>query len=196
MDIRNSSSALDNLLLQILQPQRGLESKQQILPQNNAQIDNARSKRDRVELSGQKPDNQNNSSSSGFERKNSKLTSEIIEQLENGFRRIQEFQSQGGNQFTRIEEFTGDTERATRTVIQQNASGSTIISENVLDRQDDGSFRASERFTDETGQTRTNINYNITPDNTDIILGRIPNPESQSNNPFQPARGTQLDLSA
>lgn len=101
-----------------------------------------------------------------------KLISETVEQLENGYRRKQEFERSDGKKFTRIEEFITEDNRSTRTVTQENASGSTTRNEDVYDRQNDGSFRLTQRYTDETGKTSVNITPGALPSSTDFILGR------------------------
>ena len=126
--------------------------------------------------------------------KQPRLVSESLEKIENGFRRTQEFQTKDGRSFSKIEEFTTTADRSRRTVIQQNSSGSTTVLEDVLDRQDDGSFRLTRRFTDETGQTSTDVQFNIAPLDADILLGREPEIDKAKEKPFQPLRGTELDL--
>lgn len=121
-----------------------------------------------------------------------RLISEVTEQLENGFRRTQQFENSEGRQFTRIEEFTSQGDRATRNVVQQNASGSTTLLEDVFDRRDDGSFRLTQRFTNEIGETSVNIDPNASPRNADIVLGRAPRTDSPPANIS--LRGTELDL--
>jgi len=81
-------------------------------------------------------------------------------------------------------------------VIQQNDSGATTLLENAFDRQEDGSFRLTQRFTDETGDTQTNIQFDVPPPNRDIALGRPPDNIEQAQRPNDTARGSQLDVSA
>jgi len=189
MDIRNSSGALDNILLQILQNKSAQSN-------NNAAAQSApppkvRSRgQDIVSLST------SNGGQNNLNQSQTRLVSEDITKLEDGFRRTQKFESGEGRQFTRIEEFTTTENRSKRIVLQQNNSGSTTLLENITDRQEDGSFRLTQRFTDENGETNTNIEFNVTPNNQDIILGRVPDPEQQNDKPFQLLRGTQFDLSA
>ena len=125
-----------------------------------------------------------------------RLISEKTEDIENGFRRIQKFEGKDGRNFTRVEEFTATPDRAKRIVVQQNRSGNTTVAENILDRQPDGTFRLTQRFTDEVGATNTNIEFNVVPENIDVILGRTPTPEQQNENPFRQSRGTQFDVRA
>lgn len=147
---------------------------------------------DLVDLSSNRRDNVENQN--GVAARQPRLVSESVERLENGFRRTQEFENKDGRSFTRIEEFTTTSDRARRTVIQQNDSGSTTVLEDILDRQDDGQFRLTRRFTDETGETTTDIQFNIKPLDADILLGRAPEPDKSKDNPFQPLRGTEFDI--
>lgn len=121
-----------------------------------------------------------------------RLISETTDQLDNGFRRTQQFENAQGRQFTRTEEFTSQGNRATRSVVQQNASGSTTLLEDVFDRREDGSFRLTQRFTNEIGETAVNIDPNATPPNADIVLGRAPRTDAPPANVS--LRGTELDL--
>lgn len=130
----------------------------------------------------------------GIASKQPRLVSESLEKIENGFRRTQEFQTKDGRSFNKVEEFTTTADRSRRTVIQQNSSGSTTVLEDVLDRQDDGTFRLTRRFTDETGQTSTDVQFNIAPLDADILLGREPEIDKAKEKPFQSLRGTELDL--
>jgi len=111
----------------------------------------------------------------GIAQPRTKLLSETIQQLEKGYRRTQEFERQDGKKFTRTEEVITENNKSTRTVTQTNASGSTTSIEDVYDRQSDGSFRLTQRYTDETGKTSVNIKPNTLPPNTDFILGRSAN---------------------
>lgn len=198
MDVRNTSGAVDSVLLQILQSRQSQENsaasstqiailKKQPLPPREQDI---------IRLSNNKTEEGHKNAQNLLEQKRTRLTSEETDQLENGFRRIQTFESADGRQFTRIEEFTTSTDRSKRIVLQQNDSGSTSILENIIDRQEDGTFRSTQRFTDSTGETKTNIEFNVTPTNRDIILGRAPDPTQSNDKSFQLTRGTQLDISA
>ncbi len=125
--------------------------------------------------------------------KSTRLISEDITNLENGYRRTQNFEQADGRNFTRIEEFTSNTDRARRISIQQNNSGSTSRSEEVLDRQSDGSFRLTQLFVNEIGEEKTNITFDVVPENTDVIFGRTPSPESNAYlSTYQ--RGTSYDV--
>ncbi len=199
MDVRNNTPSLDTLLTQLVQTKKSTATRTtdaagSVAPPIKAK--NSVRQLDKVDLSNnQQINNNNEDAQKGFSPKQTRLTAETIEPLENGFRRSQEFGNANGRKFIRTEEFITQDDRSTRTVIQQNASGAVTVVENVIDRQDDGSFRLTERYTDEAGTTKTNITNNITPNNEDIILGRPPTPE-QNENPFRPARGTQFDVTA
>ena len=196
MNIRGDSGALDSLLLQFFANRSSQSSASSALPSNSPASPRKSQPRDIVTLSGQNPDGNQLQQQSGFQTRQTRLISEEIENLGNGFRRMQEFETVEGRTFSRVEEFTADQNRAKKTIIQQNSSGSTTVLENVLDRQADGTFRSTERFTDEVGTVSTNIQFDITPNNIDILLGRPPSPERQNITPFGLSRGTQIDLSA
>lgn len=185
MIIQNSSNGLDNLILQLLKrnTQNNVASAQtppiKPPPKINTQ--------DIVSIS----ENKNNIPS----QNKGGLVSEKTTELENGFRRTQEFETPQGKKFTKIEEVTTTQDRTKRIVIQQNESGSTTALENILDRQDDGTFRLIQRYTDETGETKTNVQLNFNPLDANILLGRATSTPQQNINPFQSTRGTQVDLS-
>ncbi|NQZ13906.1 MAG: hypothetical protein HRT94_03635 [Alphaproteobacteria bacterium] len=129
----------------------------------------------------------------GSAQPRTRLISETIEQLDNGYRRKQEFERSDGKKFIRIEEFITEDNRSTRTVTQENASGSTTLIEDVYDRQRDGSFRLTQRYTDETGKTSVNITPDALPSNTDFILGRgVDNIPSHDTPPL--ARGGEFNV--
>lgn len=190
MDIKTTASLLNTLLPPELQKphgtQAGLPSQ---VPSKSKSLAHGQ---DLIQLSKQKAQ----TGEEGFQPKHTRLIAEETEEIENGFRRTQKFIGKDGRQFIRIEEFTSSADRSKRIVVQQNSSGNTTILEDILDRQQDGTFRLTQRFTDETGATKTNIEFNVTPNNADIILGRTPAPEQQNAEPFEPSRGTQFDVSA
>lgn len=187
MDVRGSLLNLNSLLLPEAQRSRGTEQ-----PVPARQANNINTSRDLVTVSDEGNQNSQNSNLN----RGSRLVSQEIEQTDTGIRRIQEFENAQGGRFTRVEEINNGEDRSTRTVIQQNESGNTTVLENVFDRQEDGSFRLSQRFTDETGDTQTNIQFGVQPDNRDILLGRLPNVNQPSDQPFNPLRGSQFDVSA
>lgn len=191
MDIRNSASALDNFILQALRGQQnqtqGADASKPPPPPPSQS-----GGRDLVRVSSEA----NAQTPRATPPQQSQLVDETLEEIDNGFRRTQKFESAEGRQFTRIEEFTVTDARSKRTVIQQNNSGSTSILENILDRQDDGSFRKTERFTDALGETQTNIEFNVTPNNIDVVLGRPPKGDDSAQSRPLPPRGSTLDLSA
>lgn len=121
------------------------------------------------------------------------LVSEETITIEKGFRRTQQFQQSDGRSFTRTEEFTTTERGFRRTVSQQNASGSTTLLEEEYDREPEGTFRHTLRFTDATGETRTHIEPGTAPAGA-FLLG---NPTHLPGSPASlPSRGTQLDIQA
>ncbi len=124
--------------------------------------------------------------------KSTRLISEETTLIENGFRRTQSFEGADGRKFTRTEEFTINTDRARRVVIQQNNSGSITRSEEILDRQEDGNFRLTQYFVNSEGEKQTNITFDVIPTDPDIILGRPPKPDS-SNEVDNISRGDSFD---
>ncbi len=199
MDIQNSNAAIERLLTQLAQ-KRNQQTQSTSTDFQNAippkKIDRVQ---DQVILSQDSARNKNVNSddkSNANAGKGPNLISENIEDTEDGFRRTQEFENSNGNKFTRVEEVVTTPDRSTRTVIQQNESGSTTAFENVIDRQDDGSFRLIQRFTDETGETSTNVTVGFNPNDADVLLGRPAAPASQSNPALQLPRGSQVDITA
>jgi len=188
MSIRNSSNSLDNLLSQIARQnitQRDASARAAVTPN----VINKKLSQDIVSLSQPKLNNEAGT------QKSFTLSSETTDDIENGFRREQEF-SKGNKKFIRIEEVTTTPDRSKKVVIQQNESGSTTVLENILDRQDDGTFRLTQQYTNEVGETQTNIELNFNPQDANILLGRAPSSSSapSTNQPFQQTRGTEVDL--
>lgn len=191
MEVRDSLLYLNPLLLTDSQKSKGAEQVASTRQDINKSADNKA--RDVVTLSDQsKQPYQNNNFNL---QRGSTLISENIEKTDNGVRITKEFENTEGRKFTRIEELVNSENRFKRTVVQQNTSGNTTLLESIFDRQNDGSFRLTQRYTDETGETKTNIQFDAQPDNKDIILGRLPDP-SQTNQPFDLLRGSQFDVSA
>lgn len=182
MEIRNTINLLGNLLVP--------ENQKPVAEQQKSK------QRDSVTLSGQKPNPQRQGQDVVPLQKRTQLLSETIEKNEKGFRRTQEFLSKDGRKFARIEDVTTSPNRTRRTVVQQNTSGNTTILEDILDRQEDGTFRLTRRFTDETGTTKTNIEFNVTPESRNIILGKTPDPEQENQQAYESQRGSQFDVSA
>ncbi len=196
MIVQNTSGGIDDWLSQILRQRNQTQTDKTSSAANIVAVPKKAKTEDVIIISGQKPDKNNDKDQSQPKQNNSNLVSEKVKDTENGFRRTQEFENPNGLKFTRIEEITTTTDRSKRIVIQQNDSGSTTALESVVDRQDDGSFRLIQRYTDETGSTSSNVKLNFSPENADILLGRTPNPATDNKNPFQSLRGTQIDLSA
>jgi len=146
---------------------------------------------DKVEVS--------NNASAAVQAGRTRLVAESITPLDNGFRKTQEFEQADGRTFTRTEEVVNQVgvngvlgERTSRLVTQENASGSVTSLEDVFDRQEDGSFRLTQRFTNELGETSVNIDPDATPPNADIILGRAPRTDTPP--AYAPSRGLEIDL--
>lgn len=119
-----------------------------------------------------------------------------LDLADGAYRLTRTYEREDGRSFTRIEDFAF-TERGTRrNVIQQNPSGNITEYEEVLDREDGGTFRRTQRFRDESGETATQITtrYNVT--DPFILTGGYAAPAPSGTNPFAPLRGTQLDLQA
>lgn len=191
MEIRNTS-LLDSLLAIDIQNRRADNVQQANLTALKNRTQNQQ--RDVVDLS-----KQNNQQQNQFARNPNQtfLVNERIENLENGYRKLQEFESLSGRKFTRIEEVITEADRSTRTIVQQNNSGNTTLLESVFDRQEDGSFRLTQRFTDENGETNSNVQYNVLPQDRDFILGNTPQAQkSNSKNPFEILRGTSINVQA
>ncbi|MEM6812088.1 MAG: hypothetical protein AAF549_06450 [Pseudomonadota bacterium] len=190
MDIRNI--LLLNSLLTPKQNSGVNETVQQLLNKRQ-QVELVR---DKVDLSQDqtRQDTQNQNNPFLRNPNQSFLISERTENLENGFRRLQEFESLNGRQFTRIEEVIQNEDRSTRTVVQQSNSGNINVIESIFDRQEDGTFRLTQRLTNEAGDTQTNIQFNILPENRDILLGNRPEAGNENRNPIR--RGSSIDLSA
>lgn len=122
-----------------------------------------------------------------------KLVSETLDTLERGFRRTQVFRQSDGRNFIRNEEVTLTERGLKRTVTQENPSGSTVEFEENLDRQTDGNFRRTVRFTDEIGAVQTKVEDSKTGIDPFIASsGSYREPAS----PYQLQRGLSLDISA
>lgn len=130
-----------------------------------------------------------------FKSSGTQLQSETQEELEGGgVRKTQVFAREDGRTFTRVEDFTLTERGSRRTVYQQNPSGSITQYEEVLDREASGTFRRTQRFQDEAGEISTNITSGYQVTDSFILTGEGTPRTAPS--PFQPTRGTQLDLQA
>ena len=132
----------------------------------------------------------------GASAQQTRLLREVVEPIDRGFRRTQTFERTDGRTFTRVEEFTATDRNARRTVIQQNASGNTTRLDEVLERQDDGAFRRTQRFTDEAGDTTTQIQTGYVSADPFVLSGGTSGGFGRIAASFQSLRGTQLDLQA
>ena len=132
-----------------------------------------------------------------FQNPGTKLASETQEELENGgIRRTQVFEREDGRIFTRVEDFTLTERGSRRTVYQQNPSGAITQYEEVLDREASGTFRRTQRYQDESGESATQITSGYQVTDAFILTGGDA-PRAQSlPSPFISLRGTQLDLQA
>lgn len=137
---------------------------------------------------------------SGESAAGTRIIAENRQDLSNGAYRItRSFEREDGRNFTRIEEFAF-TERGTRrSVIQQNPSGNITKYEEILDRENTGTFRRTQRFRDESGETATQITTGHNVTDPFILSGGQAAPASSglsSPDPFTILRGTRLDLRA
>lgn len=112
------------------------------------------------------------------------------------YRLTRTFEREDGRQFTKIEEFALTARGARKTVVQQNPSGSITRYEEVLDREAGGNFRRTQRFEDANGEVSTNITTNYQVSDPFVLTGGTSLPAYNAPSPFNPSRGTQLDLSA
>ncbi len=132
------------------------------------------------------------------DKQNGRLIRESEEPIENGIRIIQDFVTGDGRSFTRIQDFTQTTKGFQPDVIQQNASGSTTRLQEVLDRQENGFFRRTLHFTDGINTPQTRIENDFVS-NDPFILSNGQNTGGKTPytpNPYDPSRGTRLDISA
>lgn len=133
---------------------------------------------------------------SGAGAAQTRLIKEIIEETDAGYRRTRTFEQADGRTFTRIEDVAATPRGAERNVIQQNASGSITRLQQVLERQDDGSFRRTSRFTDATGQSETKIETGLAGGDLFALTSLPQGPGFSYAANQNAARGHRLDLSA
>ncbi len=131
-----------------------------------------------------------------FETSGTRLVSESRQELENGYRLTKTFEREDGRAFTRVEDFAFTERGARRTVYQQNPSGNITEYEEVLDREGGGTFRRTQRFRDESGESLTQVTPNYTVTDPFILTGGAAPSDPLQATPFGARRGTQLDLSA
>jgi hypothetical protein len=123
-----------------------------------------------------------------------RLISETIETRPQGFRKTQTFERPDGRTFTRIEDLAVTDKGSRRSLVQQNVSGTITRLEDILERQDSGTFRRTQIFTDETGETKVNIDPNaISLDPFILSGGTVFGTDARTD---RPSRGSQLDLTA
>jgi hypothetical protein len=112
-----------------------------------------------------------------------------------GIRRTRVFEQEDGRRFSKLEEASFTQNGVRKTVVQQNPSGAITQYEDILDRQQTGGFRRTQRFTNEAGETSTQITTDYTPTDVFTLSGGRSGFLASSATPFQELRGTQLDLS-
>lgn len=124
-----------------------------------------------------------------------RLIEEQQQPIDNGYRFTRIFEKEDGRTFSKIEEITLTERGSRRTVLQQNPSGSITRYEEVLDREQSGDFRRTQRFQENNGDVITQITpgYRVTDSFT--LTGRMAD-FAPSTPAFAPSRGTQLDLQA
>ncbi len=120
-----------------------------------------------------------------------KLMSESLDTLERGFRRSQLYRQSDGRNFIRNEEVLLTERGMKRTVSQENPSGSQVTFEENLERQADGSFRRTVRYTNETGAVETKIETGRSGINPFIASGGT---RQTAPSPFESTRGQTLNI--
>ncbi len=124
------------------------------------------------------------------------ILSENQQVLDNGgYRLTRTFLGSDGRSFTKVEEFALTPRGSRKTVVSQNSSGSITQYEEVLDRENSGNFRRTQRFKDASGEVLTTIAYDYKVTDPFVLTGgqsTAPKPAS----PYESFRGTQLDLTA
>ena len=127
--------------------------------------------------------------------KGTRAVADKNEAIENGYRRTRTFEQESGRQFTRIEELVSTARGSKKTVVQQNPSGSITRYEEILDREEGGTFRRTQRFQDETGEQITQITHGFAVKDPFVLTGGSAPLSFNTPSPFDSSRGTQLDLS-
>ena len=113
-----------------------------------------------------------------------------------GLRRTRTFEQEDGRYFTRIEDFEITPRGARRSVIQQNPSGAITQYEEILDREETGTFRRTQRFRGADGEIATHISNGYQVTDSFILTGGKSGTPTTAPVPFDPLRGTLLDLNA
>lgn len=126
-----------------------------------------------------------------------RLVTETRDDLgEGAYRLTKTFEREDGRTFTKIEEFALTKRGSRKSVIQQNPSGSVTQYEEVLDREPGGNFRRTQRFMDASGEVSINITADYKVSDPFVLTGGAALPSYDAPSPFNPSRGTQLDLRA
>lgn len=121
-----------------------------------------------------------------------RLVSENVDTLDRGFRRTQIFRQSDGRNFVRNEEVTLTERGLKRTITQENPSGSTVQFEENLDRQANGDFRRTVRYTDEIGGVQTKVDDAQSGIDPFIASGGMP---ASTASRFENRRGLSIDIS-
>lgn len=185
MEIRSSNGFIESLLAQKLLANQARPQTRQ----NNQDEQRPNTPQDIVTLGNSAPNFDPNF-------RGGQLVRETQESTENGIRVTQQFERQDGRSFTRIQDFAVTDRGFRRDVIQQNASGSITRLEEVLDRQDNGLFRRTQRFSDVSGQTQTRIDNDFVSRDPFVLSNGQNAGNANENNPFDLVRGTRLNIEA
>lgn len=138
----------------------------------------------------------NGTSSRGSGTGTSLLDQKQEDLADGGYRLTSTYQKDDGRTFTKVEEFSLTERGSKKTVVQQNPSGSVTRYEEVLDREDSGNFRRTQRFQDSSGEVATQITDDYKVTNPFILTNGQSSSSFSAYSPFNSLRGTQLDLSA
>lgn len=125
-----------------------------------------------------------------------RLVNEQRVALDDGYRVARTFEREDGRIFTKLEELSLTDRGARRIIVQQNPSGSPTHYEEVLDRDDSGGFRRTQRFQEPGGEVATSITIDFQVTDPFILTGGSAAPSFAAYSPFAQTRGTQLDLRA
>lgn len=133
--------------------------------------------------------------------KGSKAGTQLLDQrqedlADGGSRLTSTYQKDDGRTFTKIEEFALTERGSKKTVVQQNPSGSITRYEEVLDREDGGNFRRTQRFQEGAGDVSTQITTDYQVKDPFVLTGGQRPATFALYSPFTSLRGTQLDLQA
>lgn len=126
-----------------------------------------------------------------------RLLQETREDIGKGaYRLTKTYGREDGRTFTKIEQFALTERGSRKNIILQNPSGSVTQYEEALEREPGGNFRRTQRFKDASGEVSTNITTGYKVSDPYILTAGAALPALESESPFRPFRGTQLDLRA